>query len=197
MMLGRTIRLAGGEDVSIVKPKWCTRLFLTADLSTLIIQGLGASIMGTMQVDMAIAGEKVVIAGLSLQVATFIAFILVAANFHVRMNRKASQLPTRPSRSTPRTPRDENEDWRKMLKILYAISSLILFRCIFRLIEYSMGNASYLMAHEWCLYVFDMVPMVIVLVLMLVLQPTRFIAPLERKLSDETDTVELGVAPSV
>jgi hypothetical protein len=194
MMLGRTIRLAGGEDVSIVKPKWCTRLFLTADLSTLIIQGLGASIMGTMQVDMAIAGEKVVIAGLSLQVATFIAFIVVAANFHVRMNRKASQLPTRPSRSTPR---GENEDWRKMLKILYAVSSLILFRCIFRLIEYSMGNASYLMAHEWCLYVFDMVPMVIVLVLMLVLQPTRFIAPLERKLSDGTDTVELGEAPYV
>jgi hypothetical protein len=41
MMLGRTIRLAGGEDVSIVKPKWCTRLFLAADISTLIIQGLG------------------------------------------------------------------------------------------------------------------------------------------------------------
>jgi hypothetical protein len=41
MMLGQTIRLAGGEDVSIINPKWCTRLFLTADISTLIIQGLG------------------------------------------------------------------------------------------------------------------------------------------------------------
>lgn len=153
--------------------------------------------MGTMQVDLAIAGEKIVIAGLSLQVATFVAFIIITAEFHIRMNRKASQLLTRPSRSTSRTPRDGNEDWRKMLKILYAVSSLILFRCIFRLIEYSMGNASYLMAHEWCLYVFDMVPMVIVLVLMLVLQPTKFIAPLERKLSDGTEIVELGVAPYV
>lgn len=41
MMLGRTIRLAGGEDVSLIKPKWYTRVFVTADITTLIIQGLG------------------------------------------------------------------------------------------------------------------------------------------------------------
>lgn len=41
MMLGRTIRTAGGEEVSIIKPKWCTRIFVGADVSTLIIQGLG------------------------------------------------------------------------------------------------------------------------------------------------------------
>ena len=40
-MLGRTIRLAGGEDVSLIKPKWYTRIFVTADVTTLIIQGLG------------------------------------------------------------------------------------------------------------------------------------------------------------
>jgi hypothetical protein len=41
MMLGRTIRIAGGEEVSIIKPMWCTRIFVGADISTLIIQGLG------------------------------------------------------------------------------------------------------------------------------------------------------------
>jgi hypothetical protein len=41
MMLGRTIRLAGGEDVSLIKPTWYTRIFITADITTLIIQGLG------------------------------------------------------------------------------------------------------------------------------------------------------------
>lgn len=41
MMLGRTIRLAGGEDVSIIKPKWYTGLFVGADVGTLVIQGLG------------------------------------------------------------------------------------------------------------------------------------------------------------
>jgi len=42
MMLGRTIILAGGEDISLIKPKWYTRIFVTADVTTLIIQGLGS-----------------------------------------------------------------------------------------------------------------------------------------------------------
>ena len=41
MMLGRTIRLAGGEDVSLIPARWYTRIFVTADVTTLIIQGLG------------------------------------------------------------------------------------------------------------------------------------------------------------
>jgi hypothetical protein len=45
MMLGRTIRLAGGEDVSLIKPTWYTRIFVTADITTLIIQGLGSFVV--------------------------------------------------------------------------------------------------------------------------------------------------------
>jgi hypothetical protein len=41
MMLGRTIRLAGGEDVSLIKPAWYTRIFVGADVTTLLIQGFG------------------------------------------------------------------------------------------------------------------------------------------------------------
>ncbi|KAF2659684.1 RTA1 like protein [Lophiostoma macrostomum CBS 122681] len=181
IMLGRTIRLAGGEDVSIIKPRWCTIVFVGADISTLIIQGLeGASIMGTMQLALAIAGEKIVIAGLSLQVATFVVFIVVATNFHVRMNRKTREAPT------------DSDNWRKMLWILYSVSLLILFRCTFRLIEYAMGNAAYLISHEWTLYCFDAVPMFLVLVLMLVLQPTQYVVEENEKLSqsDEEQMVE-------
>lgn len=41
MMLGRTIIMAGGEDISLIRPKWYTWIFVTADVTTLIIQGLG------------------------------------------------------------------------------------------------------------------------------------------------------------
>lgn len=41
IMLGRTIRLAGAASVSRITPRWYTRIFVTADVSTLIIQGLG------------------------------------------------------------------------------------------------------------------------------------------------------------
>jgi hypothetical protein len=135
--------------------------------------------MGTMKLNLALAGEKIVIAGLSLQVATFVVFLIASVDFHVRMNRK-----TRTIRS--------NGNWKKMLWILYTISTLILFRCTFRLIEYAMGNAGFLIAHEWTLYAFDMVPMFLVLVLLLVLQPSKYVAQEQRK-SDASSGSELPI----
>jgi hypothetical protein len=41
MMLGRTVQCAGAEKLSRVRPRWYTRVFVTADVSTLIVQGLG------------------------------------------------------------------------------------------------------------------------------------------------------------
>jgi hypothetical protein len=116
--------------------------------------------MGTMNLSLALAGEKVVIAGLALQVATFIVFLVACVDFHIRMNTSitSSTSPSIYASTDPTT-------WRRTMRTLYALSGLILFRCVFRLIEYAMGNAAYLIAHEWTLYVFDAVPMTLVLVL--------------------------------
>jgi hypothetical protein len=139
--------------------------------------------MGTLQLKTALAGEKIVIAGLALQVTTFVAFLFIAIDFHVRMNSILANVPQTAALAT---------GWRRTLWILYTVSSLILFRCIFRLIEYATGNASYLISHEWTLYVFDTVPMFLVLVLMLVLQPARYISETDGKqiASDEEMVLE-------
>lgn len=136
--------------------------------------------MGTMQLSLALAGEKVVIGGLALQVATFIVFLVVAADFNIRINRV--------SKTDPGSPR---EAWKKMLHILYTLSALILLRCTFRLIEYAMGNAAYLIAHEWTLYVFDGVPMLTVLLLLLILQPSR-VSTEQKTDGNESSDGELG-----
>lgn len=136
--------------------------------------------MGTMKLDLALAGEKIVIAGLALQVTTFILFLIASIDFHIRMSRKA------------RYTNENANDWIKMLWILYSVSALILLRCAFRLVEYSMGNAGYLIAHEWTLYVFDAVPMFLVLVLLLVLQPSKYV-PQEQKETQDTSDSETGL----
>lgn len=143
----------------------------------------GASIMGTMKLKLARAGEKIVIAGLSLQVATFVAFLVASIDFHLRMNKKARGVPISAS----------SNSWEKMLWILYSVSSLVLIRCTFRLIEYSMGNASYLIAHEWTLYVFDAIPMFLVLSLLLILQPTKYVPKENKRLEIPDEGAELGV----
>ncbi|KAF1944759.1 RTA1-domain-containing protein [Clathrospora elynae] len=189
MMLGRTITLSGGEDVSFIPARWYTRIFVTADVTTLIIQGSGASIMGTLQLALALAGEKIIIAGLALQVATFIVFLVASVDFQRRMNRKADR------HTSTITGEPVDGSWRKMLHILYSISALILFRCTFRLIEYAMGNAGWLMRHEWTLYCFDALPMFVVLVLLLVLQPSQYVDGVDNKVEVSSDG-EMGVVSS-
>jgi hypothetical protein len=135
--------------------------------------------MGTMQLSLALAGEKIVIAGLALQVATFIVFLVASADFQIRMGRKTTT-------SSP-----DGGNWRKMLYILYSVSALILFRCTFRLVEYAMGNASYLIAHEWTMYCFDAVPMFLVLVLLLVLQPSKYVPQELQKEESSDEEVEV------
>ncbi|KAL6704273.1 hypothetical protein ACN47E_008337 [Coniothyrium glycines] len=181
MMLGRTIRLAGGEDVSLIPARWYTRIFVSADVTTLIIQGLGASIMGTMQLNLAKAGEKIVIAGLALQVATFGIYLIASIDFHRRMIRSTVTGEHTDVRL------GDKHNWRKLFYILYSVSALILFRCGFRLVEYAMGNAGYLIAHEWTLYCFDAVPMFLVLVLLLVLQPAKYVTNASVEVQESSD----------
>lgn len=140
--------------------------------------------MGTMQLSLALAGEKIVIAGLALQVATFAVFLVAAADFHARIRRASKTSPA-----------SSGEVWRKMLRILYTLSTLILLRCVFRLIEYAMGNEAYLIAHEWTLYVFDGVPMAAVMVLMLVLKPSEVDSGQKSQQSGSSDSSdgEMGI----
>lgn len=120
-----------------------------------------------MKLKLVLAGEKIVIAGLALQVATFVFFLIAAIDFQVRMERKAAVSASLCTSAS--------NNWRKLLWILYSVSSLVLGRCIFRLIEYVMGNAAYPTVHEWTLYVFDTTPMFLVVVLLLVFQPTKYV----------------------
>jgi hypothetical protein len=150
--------------------------------------------MGTMQLSLALAGEKIVIAGLALQVATFVVFLIASVDFQIRMNRLSPQPALRTTFSSTRSSSDA-DNWRKMLYILYSVSALILFRCTFRLIEYAMGNAAYLIAHEWTLYCLDAVPMFGVLVLLLVLQPSKYVTE-ELGKGQEAGDEEAGVMES-
>jgi len=51
---------------------------------------------------------------------------------------------------------------------LYASSILILVRNLYRTIEYGMGWNNYLLVHEWPLYVFDGLLMVLVLTICII-----------------------------
>ena len=114
--------------------------------------------MASGNIDSMHTGEKVVIAGLFIQIVVFGFFVLSSGIFHARL----LKAPTARSYQTP---------WRKHLYALYAARALILVRSVLRAIEYIQGNDGYIMRREAFLYCFDALLMLAVLVIFNVMHP--------------------------
>ncbi|KAF4948219.1 hypothetical protein FSARC_13794 [Fusarium sarcochroum] len=144
MILGRVIALTEGEQYSLVPRKWLTKLFVVGDVVSFIVQGAGGAIMAGGGLASLHKGERLVVGGLVVQVIFFAFFAITAGLFHWRL----AQLPTRKVLSL-------DVPWQKYLFVLYIVSFLVIFRSLFRLVEYIQGNDGYLISHEIYLYVFD------------------------------------------
>lgn len=142
MALGRIIRCVHAERYSLIRIKWLTKVFVIGDVLSFLVQGGASGLMVTG--NNAKLGSDIVVAGLVIQVLMFCFFIVTAAVFQVRMTR----CPTPESF-------DERFKWKSHLRVLHAISILILIRSLFRVVEYVQGSDGYSLTHEWTLYVFD------------------------------------------
>jgi hypothetical protein len=137
-------------------------------------------------------GEKIVIAGLFVQLAFFACFVIVAGVFHYRLvNDKPLQKRVQGAKHFSAPALDE-VPWKRHLYNLYGASGLIVVRSIFRIVEYVQGNAGYLLSHEVFLYVFDAALMVVVMVLFNWVHPSEVTEAYEKRRMDG-ETVEARV----
>ncbi|OQE36707.1 hypothetical protein PENCOP_c011G07239 [Penicillium coprophilum] len=144
MLLGRIILVLQAESHAILKKKWLTKVFVTGDVMSFLLQGAGGGIQSSGSLDGMKTGERIIIAGLFVQIIFFGFFIVVTVLFDMKLRRYP--IPRCASGEIP---------WRKYLNILYVTSFLILVRSVFRLVEYIQGNQGFLLHHEVYLYVFD------------------------------------------
>lgn len=151
MCLSRIIRSIRAEHHSLIKPRNLTRTFVTGDVLSFVVQGSAAGLMVTGNNPK--LGERIVIAGLMIQIIVFGFFVVTAFVFQ----RRAQRNPTNESC-------DASLPWQKSMRMLFIVSALIMIRSCFRVVEYAMGNDGYLLGHEWTLYIFDSVLMFIVMV---------------------------------
>lgn len=167
MILSRLIRACRAETFSLIRVKWVTRIFVGGDVLCFLIQGGGGGILAKAKtqgdVDM---GENIVLGGLVFQVLVFAFFVVVAGLFHRRMQ---ATVAVGGQYGFP--------GWERYMWTLYAVSGLIAVRNIVRCVEYGTGRVSctfrdglvlgledevdffpqdsYLITHEWCLYIYD------------------------------------------
>jgi hypothetical protein len=183
IVLGRIILLVDGEQCSLIRQKWLTKIFVTGDVISFVVQAGGGGIQAAGSLELLHAGENIIVVGLFLQLTFFGFFIVVAGLFHYRF-RKASPGPAfeysqglETQKSTKRQASQHAEitrhgyttigthqlPWKRHMYVLYVASGLIMVRSVFRVIEYLQGNNGYLLRHEYFLYIFDAVLMLIVM----------------------------------
>ncbi|KAJ5835683.1 hypothetical protein N7447_001709 [Penicillium robsamsonii] len=162
MLLGRIILVLQAESHAILKKKWLTKIFVTGDVMSFLLQGAGGGIQSSGSLDGMKTGERIIIAGLFVQIIFFGFFIVVAVLFDLKLRKY--RIPRCFSGEVP---------WRKHLNILYAASTLILIRSAFRLVEYVQGNQGYLLHHEIYLYVFDSLLILIAMIIFNVAHPSE------------------------
>lgn len=154
IVLGRVILLVDGEAHSLIRQKWLTKIFVTGDVISFLVQAGGGGIQAAGSLELLHAGEKIIVVGLFLQLTFFGFFIVVAGLFHYRFTRSNNRLAG--AHQLP---------WRRHMHVLYVASGLIMIRSIFRVVEYLQGNNGYLLRHEYFLYIFDAALMLIVMCL--------------------------------
>ena len=177
MTLGRIIRSVKGEKLSLVRVDRLTKTFVIGDIMSFLIQSGSAGLMfssSTVNI-----GQAMVVGGLFIQIIMFGLFALTAVIFQVShghclasftipdaLQMRLNRHPTIES-FNPENPRKES------LHMLYGVSGLIMIRSIFRVVEYLMGNDGYPLSHEWTLYIFDSVLMLLVTVIFYIRYPSK------------------------
>ncbi|KAL4987773.1 RTA1 like protein-domain-containing protein [Aspergillus falconensis] len=144
----------------IVRVSYLPKIFITLDVAAMLTQGGGSAIAasGEWKGTMKDIGTGVLIGGLALQVATFAVFLSVVVAFHQEILRHGE------------------EGMKMVLQGVYIAGLFIMIRSIFRLIEFALGTESYVMTHEWPLYVLEAVPMLIAFMVLGWYHPSRWIS---------------------
>ncbi|BCS25544.1 RTA1 domain-containing protein [Aspergillus puulaauensis] len=153
-------RVLGGY----LKAAWLPKIFITLDVGAMLTQGGGSAVAsaGEWEEDsLGKAGKGILIAGLALQLATFSVFLVVVVKFH-RDALKGGVLA-------------QEEGMKRVLSGVYIAGFFIMVRSIFRVIEFAWGMDSYLMTHEWPVYVLEAVPMFIAFMVLGWYHPSRWL----------------------
>ncbi|CAI6337819.1 unnamed protein product [Periconia digitata] len=187
IILGRVILLVDGDKLSLIRQRWLTKIFVTGDVISFVVQAGGGGIQAAGTLDLLHLGEKVIIVGLFLQLAFFGFFIVVAAIFHRRLakletnaSHQSSQVAAGPALGSSGLP------WKRYLYTLYIASALIMIRSIFRVVEYLQGNNGFLLRREYFLYIFDALLMFLVMALFNWIHPSGITDLYQKRLADAT-----------
>ncbi|CAO1613720.1 unnamed protein product [Jaminaea pallidilutea] len=159
---------------SPLPPRLYTAVFVISDVVTFLIQAAGGG-MQTSRVYATIqTGNKVFLAGVILQMISYIFFTILMAFAHMRLIRDDPSTYGFTLRGLGR-----RRPALLMLYCLYVSSVCIIIRCIYRVIEMAQGYGGQLYSNELYTFFLDALPLLIAIGIWAFIWPGTFIDRVE------------------
>lgn len=161
MSLGQIIQVLRAEQVSLIKVKYLTKIFVTGDIISFILQASGGGMM--VMEGMRDFGKWLAVGGLIVQLFFFFGFIVAVVHLWIslfnihRRSRFASGGPALDSKTGFLLSNNLSGwgNWKHALGCLLFASLLIFVRSIFRTVEFSEGFNGPLQSSEHMLFGLD------------------------------------------
>jgi hypothetical protein len=173
LCLGRVIVAVGAEN-SRLKPKMYTYVFISCDLLSLILQGIGGGLAATgKDAKGSKRGVDIMIAGLISQVITMTLFLALWCDFVLRTRR--AKLSGSLSRTQPPL-YDQLRTFKTFALFQWALFAATIFiyvRCIYRVAELWDGFGGHLANDEVTFMIFEGPMIILAITAITVLHPTR------------------------
>ena len=180
MTLGRMIHFFIPDDKTFgIKAKRITLSFVLCDVSAFVVQATGgvmttpSSSPSTQQL-----GLHIYMGGVGINLFFNCFFIALCIRTHLKLAREQQNGGI--SMEAANSPMHA----KHLLYLLYVVLTLIVYRNIYRLIEFSAGVDSTITLHEWYTYVFDSTPMLLALIVVNTYHPGRILRGPKSDFSD-------------
>lgn len=148
MVFGEIVKAFDGYKYCYIPIRWFTKIFVIGDVMSILLQAAGGGVQGIGTLDLYNIGNKMIIAGLWVQIFFYGSFILTSSLFFLRFYKA-------PKNNYVEEKWFNRRSWKFMLGGVYATSILILIRSIYRVIEYLQGEGGKLLSEEMYLFVLD------------------------------------------
>ncbi|TGO30273.1 hypothetical protein BPAE_0006g00110 [Botrytis paeoniae] len=159
-----------------IPPRFIIPIFVNCDILALLLQLISfvhitsIDITSTNAQSKLTEGENIALVGVAIQMACFGLLSIIAIRFNFTSRRFTSEFQQRIT--LPNDGESKNEkyvmidgaekklkpNWQALLHVVNITRVLILIRSIFRMVDFALGGTGYTEKHEWCVHVFDTLP---------------------------------------
>ncbi|KAH7920173.1 RTA1-domain-containing protein [Leucogyrophana mollusca] len=169
VLLGRLSSYIGCTDHVMLPARRLTIIFVSSDITTFLIQAAGGGLTVSHNPTSALNGSHIFLAGLVLQLASFLTFSCIYTRFLYKVYTQEHHV------WTAHAGQPWHRDWRTLAAALTLSCLGILIRSAYRVAELSQGFQGYLATTEAFFYGLDTLPLFIAISVYVPFWPGKFI----------------------